>query len=269
MASAANDRDANVNESSHQICKLAGLDRTGSPLSTDQNRSSPAHLAVADDLVRTIQTEQMRAGARLPSQKQLGERFGVSRHVIRKAIDLLERRGVLDGRQGSGTYVRGKLVDYQITARTRYNDNVSKLDEASSFELLELQARRASAEMARALAIPRQSRIFDLYILRWTGRDPLCLARHYFPAERFPDLADHLPAATGIGDLLRRMGTPDFRRSNSTISARQPTRAEAQLLQVPHDSPVIVLEGRNVDLSGIPVELSTSVWPSARIKVHV
>jgi hypothetical protein len=158
----------------------------------------------------------------------LAERYGVSRHVIRKAMDLLEQRGVLGGRQGSGTYVRGKLVDYQITARTRYNDNVRKLDEASSFELLELQVRRASIEMARALAMPRQSRVFDLYILRWTGRDPLCLARHYFSAERFPDLAEHLPAATGIGDLLRRMGTPDFRRSSSTISARQPTRAEAR-----------------------------------------
>jgi GntR family phosphonate transport system transcriptional regulator len=238
-------------------------------VSADQNRPSPAHLAVAEDMVRTIQSTRLRAGARLPSQTELAERYGVSRHVIRKAMDLLEQRGVLGGRQGSGTYVRGKLVDYQITARTRYNDNVRKLDEASSFELLELQVRRASIEMARALAMPRQSRVFDLYILRWTGRDPLCLARHDFSAERFPDLAEHLPAATGIGDLLRRMGTPDFRRSSSTISARQPTRAEAQLLQVPHDSPVIVLEGRNVDLSGIPVELSTSVWPSARIKVHV
>lgn len=235
----------------------------------DQDRTPAAHLVVADALSRLVQSERMRAGAKLPTQKQLAERYAVSRHVIRKAMDLLEQRGVLGGRQGSGTYVRGKLVDYQITARTRYNDNVRKLDEASSFELLELQVRRASIEMARALATPRQARIFDLYIPRWTGRDPLCLARHYFSAERFPDLAEHLPAATGIGDLLRRMGTPDFRRSSSAISARQPTRAEAQWLQVPHDSPVIVLEGRNVDLSGIPVELSTSVWPAARIKVHV
>lgn len=238
-------------------------------MNSEQKRSSPVYLGVADDMAQTIKSELLRAGARLPSQKDLAERYGVSRHVIRKAMDLLERRGALAGRQGSGTYVRGKLVDYQITARTRYNDNVRKLDEASSFKLLELQMRRAPVEMARALAMPRHSRVFDLYILRWTGRDPLCLARHYFSADRFADLAEHLPAATGIGDLLRRMGTPDFRRSSSTISARQPTRVEAQLLQIPHDSPVIVLEGRNVDLSGIPVELSTSVWPAQRIKVHV
>lgn len=238
-------------------------------MSVEQNRTSPVHAAVADEMVRTIQREQMRAGARLPSQKELAERYGVSRHVIRRAMDLLEQRGLLAGRQGSGTYVRGKLVEYQITSRTRYNDNVRKLDETSSFELLELQVRRASVELARALAMPRQARVFDMYILRWTGRDPLCLARHHFSAERFPDLAEHLPAAAGIGDLLRRMGTADFRRSSSAISARQPTRTEAQLLQVPHDSPVLVLEGRNVDLSGIPVELSTSVWPAARIKVHV
>ena len=232
-------------------------------------RPLPQHVRVADAVAARIRSEELRPGAKLPTQQELAQEYGVSRHVVRRAIDLLERRSVLGGRQGSGTYVSGRLVDYQITGRTRYNDNVRKLDGASSFELLELQTRRASQEMARELGIARQSRVFDLYILRWTGREPLCLARHYFPGDRFTELAEHLPGSRGIGDLLQRMGVSDFRRSSSAISARQPTRTEARMLQIPFDSPVIVLEGHNVDLAGIPIEISISVWPATRIKVHV
>src|SRR5690606_1192962 len=115
----------------------------------------------------------------------------------------------------------------------------------------------------------RSARIFDLYVLRRSNGEPLCLARHYLSEDRFPTLSEHLEVATGISDLLRRIGMQDVRRSNSSISARMPAKHEAALLEIPQASPVLVLEGRNVDAKGVPVEISTSVWPASRIKVHV
>jgi len=227
------------------------------------------HAAIADAIAAELALDGARSGARLPTQKDLGVRFGASRHTIRRAIDLLERRGVLGGRQGSGTYVTGQLVDYRISSRTRYNENVRPLDPSPTIEFLELQTRRATPELSRALAIARQAPIHDLMVLRRTNREPLCLARHYLSVDRFPSLADHLEHASGITDLLRRLGTDDFQRNNSAISARMPSNEEAFLLAIPRDSPVVVLEGRNIDPAGVPVEISTSVWPAARIRVHV
>ena len=163
----------------------------------------------------------------------------------------------------------GKLISYQVKSRTKYNENVKALDKDSSIELLELQNRRAPPELTKALGMSRGSRIFDLYILRSTGREPLCIARHYFPAERFPDIPQIFPISDGISDLMRRLGTPDFLRSDTSISARLPTRQEAQLLQIAFDSPVVVLEGRNIDPTGLPIEISMSVWPASRIRVRV
>lgn len=230
---------------------------------------TPEHVRIADAIAASIRHQELRTGARLPTQQEMASAHGVSRHVIRRALDLLERRGVLGGRQGSGTYVSGKLVDYHVRSRTRYNDNVRMVDDNSSIELLEIRSRRVTPDLARALTVSRQSRIFDLYIQRWTGKEPLCVARHIFPADRFPDLEEHISGLSGISDLLRRLGVTDFKRSDTAISARQPSRDEARLLHIPFDSPVVVLEGRNVDGLGMPVELSTSVWPASRIRVHV
>jgi GntR family phosphonate transport system transcriptional regulator len=226
-----------------------------------------------DDIVATIAAQiaagELRSGSQLPTQSQLAELHGVNRHTIRRAIDLLTQQGLVLSRQGSGMFVAGQLVDYYVKSRTRFNDNVQPLAQTSRMQLLNLQQRRVSADLARDLAISRHARIYDLHLLRWTGLDPLCVARHYFPADRFPELPSRFSEASGISDLIRRLGIDDFRRSDTAISARQPTRTEAEMLRIPGDSPVVVLEGRNVDSTGRPVEISTSVWPASRIRVHV
>lgn len=231
--------------------------------------TKPPQETIAEAIEQRIASGAWRTGSKLPTQAALAAEFGAGRHVVRQAIQLLERRELVHSRQGSGTFVAGRLVDYYVKSRTRYNDNVQPLAQTSHIEILDLRQRRIDAQLARDLGIGRHGRIFDLHLLRWTGSDPLCVARHYFPAGRFPHLPDHIGSVTGISDLIRRMGLEDFRRSDTAISARLPTRAEAQMLRVAADSPVLILEGRNVDGAGRPIEISTSVWPASRIKVHV
>lgn len=226
-----------------------------------------------DAIVATIAAQiadgELGTGSKLPTQAELAEQHGAPRHTIRRVIEALAQQGLVLSRQGSGVYVAGQLVDYYVKSRTRYNDNVQALAQTSRMELLSLHQPRVSAELARSLAISRRARIFDLHLVRWTGRDPLCVARHYFPIDRFPDLPNQLSEAIGITDLIRRLGVEDPRRSDTAISARHSTRAEAELLRIPLDSPVVVLEGRNIDITGRPIEISTSIWPASRIRVHV
>jgi DNA-binding FadR family transcriptional regulator len=55
--------------------------------------------------------EEYPAGERLPKESELAERFQVSRIVIREAMKLLEGRGVVEVRAGSGTYTVAPSVD--------------------------------------------------------------------------------------------------------------------------------------------------------------
>ncbi|WP_326525500.1 FadR/GntR family transcriptional regulator [Sphingomonas sp.] len=65
--------------------------------------------SLADDLViqfvSEIESGRMRAGARFPTEKDLTERFGVSRTVVREAFARLAAQGLLESRRGSGAYV--------------------------------------------------------------------------------------------------------------------------------------------------------------------
>lgn len=77
------------------------------------------YLQIAEQLQKLIGAGTFRQGSRLPSERELASRFGVSRPSIREAMIVLEVAGLVEVRSGSGVYVLdpagspGKLADTQ------------------------------------------------------------------------------------------------------------------------------------------------------------
>jgi GntR family transcriptional regulator, transcriptional repressor for pyruvate dehydrogenase complex len=61
---------------------------------------------VARSLVSLIETEGLEPGRRLPSERELAERLGVSRVSVRQGLTVLRINGLVEIRRGDGTYVR-------------------------------------------------------------------------------------------------------------------------------------------------------------------
>ncbi|HRQ56828.1 MAG TPA: FadR/GntR family transcriptional regulator [Azoarcus taiwanensis] len=76
-------------------------------MDADSRLASASRLSdeVARQLEAWILSEGFQVGARLPTEKLLCERFGVSRAVIREAISRLKAEGCIRTRQGSGAYL--------------------------------------------------------------------------------------------------------------------------------------------------------------------
>ncbi len=70
---------------------------------------------VAEQIRRLIVTEQLAEGARLPAERDLAERFGVSRPMVSQALRMLALMGLVDIRRGSGVYVLRRPQD-MVTA---------------------------------------------------------------------------------------------------------------------------------------------------------
>jgi DNA-binding GntR family transcriptional regulator len=65
-----------------------------------------AYEQVADDLRAQISDGALQAGDQIPSETELMSYYGVSRIVVRRAVDDLQNEGLVTKRQGSGTFVR-------------------------------------------------------------------------------------------------------------------------------------------------------------------
>jgi GntR family transcriptional repressor for pyruvate dehydrogenase complex len=81
----------------------AGQDNTN--LFDEVKREPRLSDKVADMMLKTILSERLNVGDRLPSERELGEQFGVSRTVVREAVRALAAKGVIEVRTGSGLRV--------------------------------------------------------------------------------------------------------------------------------------------------------------------
>ena len=72
----------------------------------DPIRREPVATQVAKRLIEEILSGQFVPGARMPSERQMAEAFGVPRSTMREALKALSLIGLVEVRQGDGTYLR-------------------------------------------------------------------------------------------------------------------------------------------------------------------
>lgn len=70
-------------------------------------RSGPRYKAIAEALIEDVQSGRLPAGSRLPSQRRLAYRIGVTVGTVSRAYAEVQRLGIIDGQIGSGSYIRG------------------------------------------------------------------------------------------------------------------------------------------------------------------
>jgi DNA-binding FadR family transcriptional regulator len=107
---------------------------------------------VAELIERHIATEQLQPGDRLPSGRDLAERFSVSRTVVRDALSTLEQQGLVELRPGSGVYVAdgGSDAVAAVLGLMLRQEAVSYQELAEVRELLEIHSAHVAATRATA-----------------------------------------------------------------------------------------------------------------------
>ena len=75
-------------------------------MSLDANDPRPPYVQVAETVARAITAGEMQPGERLPSIRELSDRYGVAPMTIQHALRILRERGLIVSWQGRGSYVR-------------------------------------------------------------------------------------------------------------------------------------------------------------------
>jgi GntR family transcriptional repressor for pyruvate dehydrogenase complex len=111
------------------------------------------HQQIADKIQRMIAQNQLQPGNQLPSERELAKVFGASRPTVREAIRLLEQRGLLEMKLGSGSYVtevQGTVladsIDRYLTLGTSSHEEFLAFREMWEPEVAALAATCAEAE---------------------------------------------------------------------------------------------------------------------------
>lgn len=234
----------------------------------DGAKAKPVYVRIQDYLLGLIGGPDYGPGDRIPSERTLAETLGVNRMTVRKAIDKLVERGVLERHSTSGTRIPLPEVARPIDAQPA--GGIARIVLAAGGQpgnkLLHFGMAVATESIAARLGVAVGAELLMCRRL-WTVNDvPFCIETSWLPAGRFPDLvAEDLVAGQSLYALLRSRYGVEAKPTEREISAGPAAELEARLLGLEPGSPTLVMRLVARDAEGRPVEYMKSVNHPAHV----
>lgn len=230
---------------------------------------TPLFQSIAQALRVDIAEGAYAAGTKLPTEAALADRFGVNRHTVRHALELLADEGLVKSRRGSGTRVVGRPIDYPLGRRVRFHQNLSEAGRAADKRVLSVELRSATAEDTRVLKLPEGTEVCVRRGVSLADGAPVAFGESRFPAHRLPGIAAALKAQTSVTAALRDVGVADYTRASTRMSAERATATLALHLEISEGDPVLYTSSVNVDPDGQVVEFGQTWFAGARVVLTV
>jgi GntR family transcriptional regulator len=203
----------------------------------------PLYQLLRDDLAAKIASGTWKYGVALPSEAALAESYGVSIGTMRHAIEELVRDGMLERRQGSGTFLRRPDFTSSLFRFFLFQppEGGEWLPES---RILRRETEPSSAEVAAQLGLAPGDMVIHLLRQRLFNGEPFAIENIWLSHDRFRALLELPQEETGpllypiyesvCGQMVAAI------EETLTISSADPEQAE--FLRIAPQTPVVVIQ---------------------------
>jgi len=224
----------------------------------------PLYREVKRLLTQSLIEGEWPAGAALPSETRLAQRYNVSIGTLRKAIDELVAERIVTRHQGRGTFVATHNANrlmfhfFHIVGRDGGK-------EYPTTRTLTFRRGKAGVAEARRLAIGPGEPVLRIRNLLSLGASPVILDDIVIPQALFPDLTEKILTARDntIYHLYQTGYGINVLRSSERLSAVLADAGAAKLLQVKEGAPLLAINRTALTYRDTPVELRLSLVNTA------
>jgi len=194
----------------------------------------PVYQQVNELLRELLKSGEFSEGDQFLTERQIAERFQLSRPTANKVLAGMVSEGLLEFRKGVGTFVCLPRLNYDIQTLVSFTDKVREAGKKPGTRVLEFEKVCASdeeAEVTSKLKLAAEAQTFRITRLRLADGVPVILEQRWLPTEIFPglkrqDMRDSFYA------LCRDKYALTIAESDQTIRAVQLVGKDAKVLEV-------------------------------------
>lgn len=212
--------------------------------------------------------QQNADGGRLPPERELSERFDVARETLRRCLRELEAEGLLERKQGAGTFVSGQPV-VKRPQLISFSEDMRARGFVPSSELLSTATVAAGAKLAQKLKLVPGSPLLEIRRLRMANDEPMALETVYLAQARLPDFDPALLKSGSLYELLDKQYGVQIRSASQQLQATVLNEEEAEMLEVPAFSPSLLVERITLSTKGDVVEYGKSLYRADRYRFEL
>lgn len=229
----------------------------------------PKYLQIAAYIRDQIVRGDLKPGDEVPSERGLAETWNVARPTAARALESLRVQGLVESRQGSGTYVRNSNAVPR--ARERYErgrDLGTMYAPGESVEFVATELIPGPDHVVDALQLSAGSRaIRRARLLRNAGGQPIELSTSWFApelAEQAPRLLEPERLRGGTAKYLAEITGRKSAYARDQVTARLANAEECQLLDLSGPAAVLVYRLTVYDAKDAPIQLDDATYPPDR-----
>ena len=144
-----------------------------------------------NDRLRSALGSEFQRGDKFLTERQISERFDVSRATANKALSGLVSEGLLEFRRGIGTFVRQDVINYDVRSLVSFTEMARAAGKRPTTQLLDLHKTESDAvapAIASALDAAEGTVLWEIRRVRLADRVPVILEHRYVVAAHCPKL---------------------------------------------------------------------------------
>lgn len=208
-----------------------------------------------------------RPGEVIPSEVEIAASFEVSRMTARQAVLNLMREGLVDRLRGVGTFIADNPLHRREGVLLSFTEDMKRRGLRPSSELISARKEIATAPDLKMLNLKDPSTVIVIKRLRLADETPLALERVVLTTKCQTVLEEDLISGS-LHDALRKNGIQPTLASG-WLKARLATTQEANRLDLPTKSPLLVETRVIEDQFGTPIEHTETAYAANRYVVDI
>jgi GntR family transcriptional regulator len=239
-----------------------GVDAIATGLNQYPRKSKQA--LATERLLALIDT--LEVGAAIPAERRLSSELGISRPTLRAAIEELVREGLLQRRQGSGTYVAEPKIALPLTM-TSFSEDMRRRGMRPGSHVLAFETTTAGAQVGQRLKLSPIDPVWRIKRLRLADDETMAIEALHVPQGLVPELTRRDLEGRSFYELLRDRYGIVVSHGMQTTEPTVTDEEESKILGVPPHSPAFLFERTTSSDKGEVVEFVRSIYRGDRYRL--
>jgi GntR family transcriptional regulator len=232
---------------------------------------SPLYIQLKQILTELVKSDEFKVGDKFLTERQISERFDVSRATANKALSSLVQEGLLCFHKGTGTFVEDTSLETRFpgvfTSFTNKTLAAGRKPTTRVLRFERLPARLLPAHVRRRFPVDDGDEMIRVERLRLADDVPMILERHFFLSRLYP-LLSCADVSTSVYDMVTKKYGLSPSSVDETIRTYSFRRGNAVLLGVPEGTPGFLMHFVPFDARQVPLYFAEVAYRGDAYEFH-
>lgn len=147
----------------------------------NRNQSIPLYEQLKNIIEHKINTNKYKPNEQIPSERELGKKYNVSRITVRQAIALAEKEGLVSRVHGVGTFVARPKIKQELNTVEDFQSTIAQVGLIGSTELISAETVTSDFKLAKLLNLNVMDKVLNLRLVGYSDDIAIVYYNTYFP----------------------------------------------------------------------------------------